>query len=240
MANPNPFDILGVSPNSTDSQVKHAYLKLIKKYHPDVNKSKDATQRTQEIVHAYQALKTKQKRQAFQSGNPHSNRASSSQAYTKRYAYESKKRPAPDYPFARSRFSRVKGYAHLGVKIAAVSAIVYVALRMAAFERQLVTGHMNHTLQNSSGGYRPPENPPDKIPRSAAIPPEPLARPDPKAPLKPGDLVDIRQQNPLIVLGKAGILEINQDTVTVTSRMDKFTFVISNIVMVRHTELFRK
>ena len=30
----NPYDVLGVSQNATDEEVKHAYRELAKKYHP--------------------------------------------------------------------------------------------------------------------------------------------------------------------------------------------------------------
>ncbi|MDD7592646.1 MAG: DnaJ domain-containing protein [Peptoniphilaceae bacterium] len=48
--------ILGVTPDATDYELKLAYRKLAKKYHPDLNKEPGATQHFQEINAAYEFL----------------------------------------------------------------------------------------------------------------------------------------------------------------------------------------
>ena len=35
--NKNPYDVLGVSPDATDDEIKKAYRELSRKYHPDAN-----------------------------------------------------------------------------------------------------------------------------------------------------------------------------------------------------------
>jgi DnaJ-class molecular chaperone len=47
------YDILGISYTATDEEVKVAYLELVKKWHPDINKSPDATKKLSEINVAY-------------------------------------------------------------------------------------------------------------------------------------------------------------------------------------------
>src|SRR5580765_6924033 len=50
------YQILNVSPNASEAQIKNAYRKLAKKYHPDISKEPDAESRFIEITEAYEAL----------------------------------------------------------------------------------------------------------------------------------------------------------------------------------------
>ncbi len=56
----NPYEVLGVSPNATDDEVKNAYRELARKYHPDHyddNPLSDlAKEKMQEINEAYDAI----------------------------------------------------------------------------------------------------------------------------------------------------------------------------------------
>ena len=58
----NLYHILGVSKDATDAEIKSAYRKLARKYHPDVNKdSKEAADKFKEISCAYDILGNKEK-----------------------------------------------------------------------------------------------------------------------------------------------------------------------------------
>ena len=56
---------MGVDKSSTGKEIKSAYRKLARKYHPDVNKATDAENRFKEIGEAYEVLKNKDKRKAY-------------------------------------------------------------------------------------------------------------------------------------------------------------------------------
>jgi curved DNA-binding protein len=59
------YEILGVARGATQDEVKHAYRKLARKYHPDVSKDPDAEARFKELGEAYAVLKDPEKRAAY-------------------------------------------------------------------------------------------------------------------------------------------------------------------------------
>ncbi len=59
------YQILGVDRNASFDEIKKAYRKLAQKYHPDVNKSKEAEERFKEINEAYQVLSDPEKRKIY-------------------------------------------------------------------------------------------------------------------------------------------------------------------------------
>lgn len=63
------YEILNVKPNASEVEIKKAYIKLVKLYHPDKNPSPDAAVKFQKIQSAYDILSNKDSRQEYQKMN---------------------------------------------------------------------------------------------------------------------------------------------------------------------------
>jgi curved DNA-binding protein len=59
------YKIMGVDKTSTQDEIKTSYRKLARKFHPDVSKEKDAETRFKDINEAYDVLRDKEKRAAY-------------------------------------------------------------------------------------------------------------------------------------------------------------------------------
>jgi DnaJ-class molecular chaperone len=64
------YKILGVDRKADDKTIKSAYRRLARKYHPDVAKTKDATDRFKEVSEAYEVLSDPEKRRRYDSLGP--------------------------------------------------------------------------------------------------------------------------------------------------------------------------
>ncbi|HET8568212.1 MAG TPA: molecular chaperone DnaJ [Candidatus Limnocylindria bacterium] len=65
MAAKDYYAVLGVPRDATDDQVRSAYRKLARQYHPDVNQDHDAADRFKEITEAYEVLSDADRRQRY-------------------------------------------------------------------------------------------------------------------------------------------------------------------------------
>jgi len=66
------YSILGVERTASEDDIKKAYRKLAKKFHPDVSKESGAEEKFKEIAEAYATLKDKEKRAAYDQLGSHS------------------------------------------------------------------------------------------------------------------------------------------------------------------------
>jgi curved DNA-binding protein len=65
MAAKDYYEVLGVSRTATEDEIRKAYRKLARQYHPDVNKAADAQKRFTEVQEAYDVLSDARKRQMY-------------------------------------------------------------------------------------------------------------------------------------------------------------------------------
>ena len=78
MAKRDYYEVLGVSKTASDSEIKSAFRKLAKKYHPDVCKEPDGAEKFKEVQEAYAVLSDANRRKtydqfghaAFEQGGP--------------------------------------------------------------------------------------------------------------------------------------------------------------------------
>ena len=67
----NPYEVLGINKNSDQKEIKSAYKKLAKKYHPDLNKEPGAEDKFKEINEAYSILSDETKKRNYDTyGSP--------------------------------------------------------------------------------------------------------------------------------------------------------------------------
>lgn len=65
MAKRDYYEILGISKTANDDEIKKAYRSLAKKYHPDVSKDPNATEKFKEIQEAYEVISDSKKRAQY-------------------------------------------------------------------------------------------------------------------------------------------------------------------------------
>jgi curved DNA-binding protein len=67
--NKDYYKIMGLSKTASDEEIKLAYRRLARKYHPDLNKAEDAEAKFKELGEAYEILKDPQKRREYDQGD---------------------------------------------------------------------------------------------------------------------------------------------------------------------------
>lgn len=62
----DPYQVLGISPNASDDEIKHAYRTLSKKYHPDANINSEHqaeyTEKFKQVQNAYKTIMDNRKK----------------------------------------------------------------------------------------------------------------------------------------------------------------------------------
>ena len=65
MAKRDYYEVLGVPKDADEKQIKSAFRRLAKQYHPDLNKSPDAPEKFKEVQEAYEVLSDENKRRTY-------------------------------------------------------------------------------------------------------------------------------------------------------------------------------
>lgn len=99
--NPNPYEALGLKSQASAEEIKNAYRKLAKKYHPDLNPgNKTAEAKFKEINAAYELIGEPEKRAKFDRGE-----MEQQEAPNRNYYYETQGGPGP----GQGRYSQAFG-----------------------------------------------------------------------------------------------------------------------------------
>ncbi|MDH7476484.1 MAG: DnaJ C-terminal domain-containing protein [Microgenomates group bacterium] len=83
----NYYEILGVSKNATEAEIKSAYRRLALKWHPDRNKSPEAEKKFKEINKAFEVLSDPKKREMYDQYGPEVFERASAGAGPQSYTY---------------------------------------------------------------------------------------------------------------------------------------------------------
>lgn len=90
------YQILGVSRDSSKDEIKKAYRKLSKQYHPDVNP--DGADKFKEIAEAYDTLSDDNKRQQYDNPNPFAGGGGSMEDFFNMFNQQAQQRRRPNAP----------------------------------------------------------------------------------------------------------------------------------------------
>ena len=123
------FEMLGVSVDSTDEEVKNKYRKKLMKFHPDSNIDADAGDKafyemmTRSITEAYEALKTAEKRKAYEMELRYGSNPNKDTTHHRGTSSDQGKRTKSDIGKLKSLYSYIEGRANSNSIVQGISGV---------------------------------------------------------------------------------------------------------------------
>lgn len=154
----NPYDILGVSPNASDDEIKTAYRRLAKKYHPDANPGSEyAAEKMREINAAYDKIQEMRSGKSSYGSFNGSSYGSGSASYGDTASYDAMKNAARNYINAGNIFAALSLLQNIpdGYRDAEWHYIMgHIYLRMNNIGRASREFSMAHSMDPSNHEYK--------------------------------------------------------------------------------------
>jgi curved DNA-binding protein len=162
------YKILGVEPTAEDKEIKIAYRKLARKYHPDVNAEEGVEEKFKEVAEAYRVLKDKNKRAEYDELRRYGGSRSSGQGFQPPPGWQGGGEEVnhdfseffnsifgnPRHDSGRPDFTQEQAYAFRGQDIE-IELPVFLEETLSAFEKSIqfrVPKH-EHGKESSSDKY---------------------------------------------------------------------------------------
>lgn len=132
----NPYEELGVSPSASPEEIREAYMKLVKKYHPDryqdSNLKKQAEEKMKRINAAYDTITKNQAQAQSQAQNGYGSGSYGSAGYGGYGAGYGQSGPRPGYTGSyANEFAKVRAYINSGNIAAALALLNAIPLHNA-------------------------------------------------------------------------------------------------------------